>query len=149
MLLLADRYKSGGNRTDRVPFLSNASSSSFSNDGRRDPRLFSNPFGILGHDVCQTNAGANYKDAGGVCYNEMECLLKGGMFSNYCGPPAVTGVCCVFVANRCDAKITEKVSYYTNPSYPGSDKHPMACVVKIEPKSDVCWVRVCRCQIKF
>ena len=34
----------------------------------------------------------------GICYNEVECLLKGGILSGYCdgGPPVLKGVCCVF-----------------------------------------------------
>ena len=37
-------------------------------------RLFSNLFGILGHEACQTTL--NDRNVTGICYNEMECLLK-------------------------------------------------------------------------
>ena len=37
-------------------------------------RLFSNPFGILGHDPCATNLDG--RNVTGICYNEVECLLK-------------------------------------------------------------------------
>ena len=37
-------------------------------------RLFSNPFGILGHDPCATNLEG--RNVTGICYNEVECLLK-------------------------------------------------------------------------
>ncbi len=40
----------------------------------RSSRLFSNPFGVLGRDSCQTTLhGSN---ATGICSNEMECLLR-------------------------------------------------------------------------
>ena len=37
-------------------------------------RLFSNPFGILGHEACPTNLDG--RNVTGICYNEVECLLK-------------------------------------------------------------------------
>ena len=46
------------------------------------------------------------RDVSGICYNEVECLLKGGILSGYCsgGPPVLKGVCCVFSINAktCD-----------------------------------------------
>ena len=37
-------------------------------------RLFSNPFGILGHEACGSNLDG--RNVTGICYNEVECLLK-------------------------------------------------------------------------
>ena len=37
-------------------------------------RLFSNPFGILGHDACASTL--ENRNVTGICYNEVECLLK-------------------------------------------------------------------------
>ena len=37
-------------------------------------RLFSNPFGILGHEACGSNLEG--RNVTGICYNEVECLLK-------------------------------------------------------------------------
>ena len=37
-------------------------------------RLFSNPFGILGHEACPTTLKG--RNVTGICYNEMECLLR-------------------------------------------------------------------------
>ena len=134
----------------------NATSSS-----RRQPRLFSNPFGILGHADCSTQLpNRGDRPLFGQCYNEailvhftftciclkicaprqVECIVKRGRFSEYCGPPAVTGVCCVFATERCDATVVEKVAYFTNPSYPYEDSKPTACMLKIKPQTGTCWV---------
>ena len=37
-------------------------------------RLLSNPFGILGHESCDSNIEG--RNVTGICYNEVECLLK-------------------------------------------------------------------------
>ena len=37
-------------------------------------RLFSNPFGLLGHEACLSTI--EDRNVTGLCYNEMECLLK-------------------------------------------------------------------------
>jgi hypothetical protein len=106
----------------------------------RSPRLFSNPFGILGHADCQAKLAGN-RQASGVCYNELECLVRKGGFTQYCGPPAITGVCCVFTTNKCrDVVVTERVAYYTNANYPFSDSKPDACLLRIKPQSNTCWV---------
>ena len=39
------------------------------------PRLFSNPFGFLGNDMCSARLDTGF-NATGFCYNEMECLLR-------------------------------------------------------------------------
>ena len=54
------------------------------------------------------------RDLTGICYNEVECLLKGGILSGYCsgGPPVLKGVCCVFIinANNCDtSKVIDSI----------------------------------------
>ena len=54
------------------------------------------------------------RDLTGICYNEVECLLKGGVLSGYCsgGPPVLKGVCCVFIinANNCDtSKVIDSI----------------------------------------
>ena len=40
------------------------------------PASSSNPFGILGHGTCDTDLGGRYGFNRGVCYNEVECVLK-------------------------------------------------------------------------
>ncbi len=67
-------------------------------------------FGILGHAGCSTDfpeLGGGTSSVRGECYNEVECVLRRGRFREYCGPPAVTGVCCVFATDRCDATIEQ------------------------------------------
>jgi hypothetical protein len=39
----------------------------------KEGRIFSNPFGILGNDVCDTELNGN--NVTGICYNEIDCLL--------------------------------------------------------------------------
>ena len=107
-------------------------------DPTRRGRLFSNPFGILGHDHC--NATVNDKQMTGVCYNEVECVVRGGTVSGYCGPPAVKGGCCVFATSDCDKRIREKTFYFRNKSFPRNDLEPFQCLLKIKPLKDVCWV---------
>lgn len=41
----------------------------------KSSRLLSNPFGILGHESCATKL-EDGRNATGICYNEVECLLK-------------------------------------------------------------------------
>ena len=41
---------------------------------KKSSRLFSNPFGLLGHEACPTSI--DDRNVTGMCYNEMECLLK-------------------------------------------------------------------------
>ncbi len=110
---------------------------------RRDPRLFSNPFGILGHADCTSKLQPGNRDVSGSCYNEVECIMRGGRLGRYCGPPAVTGVCCIFITDKCEGvTINERVAYFTNPSYPFTDSTPFACFLKIRPvDDDTCWVR--------
>ncbi len=55
-------------------------------DDSKEGRLFSNPFGILGHESCSANI--NGEPLTGVCYNEVECVVRGGIISGYCGAPA-------------------------------------------------------------
>ena len=37
-------------------------------------RLFSNPFGVFGNDACESTL--QDRNVTGICYNEVECLLK-------------------------------------------------------------------------
>jgi hypothetical protein len=53
----------------------------------KEGRLFSNPFGILGHESCSANIDG--EPLTGVCYNEVECVVRGGIISGYCGAPAI------------------------------------------------------------
>ena len=46
--------------------------------GEKKPRLFSNPFGILGHRNCVSSFPDGRGEAEGSCYNEVECVVKGG-----------------------------------------------------------------------
>ena len=104
----------------------------------RQGRLFSNPFGILGHDSC--TAEIENRNMTGVCYNEVECVVRGGTISGYCGPPAVKGACCVFATSDCETRVREKTFYFNNKSYPRNDLNPFQCQLKIKPLNDICWV---------
>ncbi len=134
---------------DCLSFTNGVSNFTFDGGGtfaNRQGRLFSNPFGILGHASCRTdNVGGIKGDLSGECYNEVECVLKRGRFREYCGPPAVAGVCCVFSTSKCDSVVEERVAYFTNPSYPASDGAPRSCMLRIRPKPGTCWVRCCFC----
>jgi hypothetical protein len=110
---------------------------------RREGRLFSNPFGILGHDSC--SAHIENQNLTGVCYNEVECVVRGGILSGYCGPPAVKGVCCVFATSDCEKRIREKTFYFRNKSFPRNDLEPFQCQLKVKPMKDVCWVSCTYC----
>ena len=54
----------------------------------REPRVFSNPLGLGGHDSCVSEAGLEAVLGGearvGQCYNELECLASGGISAGYC-----------------------------------------------------------------
>ena len=110
-------------------------------DRRTSARLFSNPFGILGNGNCQTKLKGRDKVTG-LCYNEVECLIRGGRFAGYCGPPNfIAGVCCVFETAKCTGIASERVSYYTNPSFPYHDNEPNSCLLRVRPIKNACWVR--------
>ena len=47
---------------------------SISKNEVKSGRLFSNIFGLLGHEACPTTL--NGRNVTGICYNEMECLLR-------------------------------------------------------------------------
>lgn len=104
----------------------------------KDPRLFTNIFGLLGHPEC--SATVNGRSVTGLCYNEVECFVNGGTKAGYCGPNPISGACCVFVAKDCDQTIRRSVAYFTNPSFPEPDSQPMSCQLKINILPNVCWV---------
>ena len=68
--------------------------------------------------------------------------FRGGLFGGYCGPPSFKGVCCVFVSGNCGKRFTEKISYFTNKSFPKSDIEPYQCLLSIKPLQNTCWVCV-------
>ena len=103
----------------------------------RSGRLLSNPLGLFGHSSCSV-PGYNMS---GMCYNELECLSAGGQIHGYCSPAAL-GACCVFSSNKCGRTVTQQVSYFTNPNYPKEDKKPIACLLKIKPGPDMCYVQL-------
>ena len=37
--------------------------------------------------------------------------------------------------------MTEKISYFTNKSFPKQDLEPFQCLLSIKPLKDTCWVR--------
>ena len=47
---------------------------SYTYEVNKSGRLFSNPFGLLGHEACLSTI--EDRNVTGLCYNEMECLLK-------------------------------------------------------------------------
>ena len=109
---------------------------------KKGGRFLSKPLGfILGNESCRTSLGD--RNVTGICYNEMECILKGGIISGYCsgGPPILTGACCVFESRSCEDKITERTTYFKNKSYPRDDIKPYQCLLDIRAQSDTCWVK--------
>ena len=108
---------------------------------KKGGRLLSNPLGfILGNPSC--NSVVEGRNLTGICYNEMECLLKGGQLAGYCpgGPPVLMGACCVFHTSSCSKTVTEKTAYFKNKSFPRNDLEPFQCLLNIRPRSDACWV---------
>ena len=75
----------------------------FSVAGNFLPSFFHYYFTLIQNHLIQKKDG---RDVTGICYNEVECLLKGGILLGYCsgGPPVLKGVCCVFFINakNCD-----------------------------------------------
>ena len=104
----------------------------------KDPRLFTNMFGLLGHPECQ--ADLKGQKVTGLCYNEVECFVNGGTKMGYCGPNPLSGACCVYVHKKCDQTVRRRISYFTNPSFPEIDTEPFACQLSISPLSHTCWV---------
>ena len=100
--------------------------------------MFSNPFGIFGHETC--NAKVKDQVLTGICYNEVECLARSGTLSGYCQPPVVKGACCAFAYTDCDTRVRERTAYFVNKSYPKFDSDPFQCLLKIKPQRDACWV---------
>lgn len=112
---------------------------------KKQGRFLSNPLGfILGNPSCKSSL--NGKNVTGLCYNEMECLLRGGSLAGYCsgGPPVLVGACCIFETSTCPSRISEKTVYFKNKSYPQNDISPFQCLLSIKPLSDTCWVSFTR-----
>merc|ERR1711953_357659 len=65
----------------------------------RQGRLLSNPLGLLGHASCSAAGEGDKPAQAGRCYNELECLGRGGVISGYCSPRAL-GACCVFTTSK-------------------------------------------------
>jgi len=78
------KYRSSNSSQSQLPAIDNI----YFNHQNRQGRLFSNPFGILGHDSCHGDIEGN--SLTGVCYNEVECVVRGGTLAGYCGPPGKT-----------------------------------------------------------
>ena len=72
--------------------------------------------------------------------NSHVLCFRGGLFSGYCGPPAVEGICCVLSSPKCDKRVTDQVAYFTNKGYPRNDLEPFQCLLSIKPLEDMCWV---------
>jgi len=107
----------------------------------RQGRLLSNPLGLLGHASCSAAGEGESLAQAGKCYNELECIGRGGAIKGYCSPRAL-GACCVFTASRCNRKVTQAVTYFTNPSFPATDSSPLACLLRIAPPTSVCYVQL-------
>lgn len=67
-------------------------------------------------------------------------FFSGGLFAGYCGPPAITGICCVFATSKCDKRITQKTAYFTNKAFPRNDLESFQCQLRIKRLSGMCWV---------
>ena len=67
-------------------------------------------------------------------------FYRGGTFGGYCDPATVKGVCCIFATSNCAKPITQKISYFTNKSFPRNDLKPYQCLLSIESSKDICWV---------
>nr|UEK51604.1 Pgi-like protein 1 [Parasacculina yatsui] len=84
--------------------------------------------------LCRTSEGLY-----GVCYSEESCYLRGGRFNSQCHDSQ--HICCHFESS-CSIETNERVSYYRNPSFPGSDSGNMMCNYQVNVAEDVCGVRV-------
>ena len=97
----------------------------------------------------------------GTCYTPQECDQRGGEQVKHCA--AGFGSCCVckyytariwsvqilrllcmiLVRNSCNGEVDQKVSYFTNPSYPLPDRSPNYCTYTIKVQdADICQVRI-------
>ena len=108
-----------------------------SNQAHRSPLPLSNPLGLFCHSACVVPGSS----ISGLCYNELECIGAGGKIQGYCSPASL-GACCVFSSNKCGRTVTQQVSYFTNPNYPHEDKNPIACLLKIKPSSNTCYIQL-------
>ena len=114
----------------------------------KNGRLFSNPIGLFGHDFCSAKISdpamtgkISDQTLTGICYNEVECAARGGTLTGYCDPPAVKGVCCVFLFKDCATRVRDRTAYFRNKSYPQFDSDPFQCLLNIKPMRNICWVR--------
>ena len=67
--------------------------------------------------------------------------FRGGLFAGYCGPPKVEGACCVLITSNCEKRVTDRITYFTNPGYPRNDLEPFQCQLRVKPLKNACWVK--------
>ncbi|RZF34570.1 hypothetical protein LSTR_LSTR006955 [Laodelphax striatellus] len=65
----------------------------------------------------------------GVCLNAYECRIQSGNPMGQCA--LGFGVCCVFIAS-CDAEISNNVTYFVSPEFPGLTKTAQPCSIKVK-----------------
>jgi len=111
---------------------------------RREGRILSNPFGLLGHTACSSDESGDGQ-AVGQCYNEVECLAMGGSVAGYCqqqwNEPFSQGVCCVVTSSERSGRTSAGVSYFQNPDWPSSGNGSEVFIHTIQPLPDTCFVR--------
>merc|ERR1719429_316932 len=93
------------------------------------------------NNVCSTTSGTF---SNGTCITSSECSSRGGTAQGSCA--AGFGVCCIYTYSESGSRITNNVSYITNPSYPSSyvpTSTPQTLTYTIEKEScDICRIRL-------
>merc|ERR1712088_943755 len=111
---------------------------------RREGRILSNPFGLLGHTACSSDESGDGQ-AVGQCYNEVECLAMGGSVAGYCqqqwNEPFSQGVCCVVTSSERSGRTSAGVSYFQNPDWPSSGNGSEVFIHTVQPLADTCFIR--------
>ena len=76
----------------------------------------------------------------GVCYSHLECKAFGGVGSTACAKGY--GTCCS-IRRSCNQATSNKVTYFTNPSYPNSDTTSTYCAFTVEVRDPhACQIRI-------
>jgi len=93
------------------------------------------------NEVCTTTSGTF---SNGTCITSSECSSRGGTAQGSCA--AGFGVCCIYTYSESGSRITNNVSYITNPNYPSSyvpTSTPQTLTYTIEKEScDICRIRL-------
>jgi len=112
---------------------------------KREPRILSNPLGLLGHRACASRDENGDAQAVGQCYNEVECLAMGGTVAGYCerewGESLSQGACCIVASSDRSGSTSAGVSYFQNPQWPSSGNGSEVFIHTVQPMPDTCFIR--------